>query len=242
MSTVGRQVHWERYFGPYLVKTTISDELHKLLLNGANKVRNSKKLKKKNDYRKLLAGNLSEEYNYDGVFTKKQEKIVEEEFLWLASMYTKMSEQALRSKENIREPNQLVMHKPVWVNFMKAGEWNPSHSHSGDISCVTYLQVPPEIDRENKESETSKQSNTPSAGKIEFRYGEEIGYMKNGVIMTPRVKEIWLFPAKLAHLVYPFKSKVERISVSVNFADRITAARNLRLENTKKLQDELRGK
>ncbi len=59
-------------------------------------------------------------------------------------MYTKMSEPALRSKENIREPNQLVMHKPVWVNFMKAGEWNPSHSHSGDISCVTYLQVPPE--------------------------------------------------------------------------------------------------
>ena len=36
------------------------------------------------------------------------------------------------------------------------------------------------------------------------------------------------FPAQLSHLVYPFKSKVERISVSVNFADKIDAEQNLK--------------
>ena len=51
---------------------------------------------------------------------------------------------------------------------MKAGEWNPVHNHTGDISCVTYLKVPKEIQEENKTSELSSKSNTPSAGKIEF--------------------------------------------------------------------------
>ena len=33
----------------------------------------------------------------------------------------------------------------------------------------------------------------------------------------PVEKDLYIFPAKLRHLVYPFKSKTERISVSVNF-------------------------
>ena len=38
--------------------------------------------------------------------------------------------------------------EPIWVNFMKAGEWNPAHFHAGCISCVMYLQVPKEIEDE----------------------------------------------------------------------------------------------
>ena len=230
MSLLGRDVSWTRDFGPYIVKTTISDELHGILLRTANKIRKNKKLKKTNDYRHRLAGNLKEEYSYEGAFTKEEERIVEEEFLWLASLYTKMSKEANGTDTLVRESKHLIMHKPVWVNFMKAGEWNPSHSHAGDISCVTYLKVPPEIEKENKSAEHTKYSNTPSAGRIEFLYGDDLGYHKSGTIRMPVVKDIYLFPAKLKHQVYPFKSKVERVSVSVNFADRVKAARNLRLK------------
>ena len=39
----------------------------------------------------------------------------------------------------------------------------------------------------------------------------------------PREKDIYFFSARLNHLVYPFKSKVERVSVSYNFADKTYA-------------------
>ena len=226
MSLIGRQFNLHQNFGPYIIRSTISDELHKILLDTANKVRKSKKLKKDNDYRKSLAGNLAEEYSYANAFTPKQEKIVEEELVWLASQYTKFSKQVL-GKDLGLEPNQIVIQKPVWVNFMKSGEWNPAHNHTGDISCVTYLKVPKEIQEENYTSELSSKSNTPSAGKIEFQYGDHIGYCNTGVMMNPKEKDIYFFPAKLHHMVYPFKSKTERISVSVNFADKLNAMRNL---------------
>ena len=229
MSLVGREFNVQRNFGPYIVRSTISDELHKILLDTANKIRKNKKLKKDNDYRKNLAGNLSEEYSYANAFTAKEEKIVEDELVWLASEYTKLSNKIIHQNLG-REPKEIIMQKPVWVNFMKAGEWNPAHNHTGDISCVTYLQVPDEIKEENNSNESSNKSNTPSAGKLEFSYGDQIGYSNTGCIMNPKEKDIYIFPAKLHHLVYPFKSKVERISVSVNFADKINAMRNLQAE------------
>ena len=226
MSLIGRQFNIFKNFGPYIIRSTISDELHKILLDTANKVRKNKKLKKDNDYRGALAGNLTEEYSYANAFTSKQEKIVEEELVWLASQYTKFSKQALGKDLGI-EPKDIIIQRPVWVNFMKQGEWNPVHNHTGDISCVMYLKVPKEIAEENNTSELSSKSNTPSAGKIEFQYGDSIGYCNTGSIMNPVEKDIYFFPAKLHHMVYPFKSKVERISVSVNFADKVNAMRNL---------------
>ena len=229
MSLVGREFNVHRNFGPYIVRSTISDELHKILLDTANKIRKNKKLKKDNDYRKNLAGNLTEEYSYANAFTAKEEKIVEEELVWLASEFTKLSNKIIHQNLS-REPKDIIMQKPVWVNFMKEGEWNPIHNHTGDLSCVTYLQVPDEIKEENNSSDTSSKSNTPSAGKLEFNYGDQIGYCNTGCIMSPREKDIYIFPAKLHHSVYPFKSKVERISVSVSFADKVNAMRNLQAE------------
>ena len=54
--------------------------------------------------------------------------------------------------------------------------------------------------------------------------------------MNPKEKDIYIFPAKLHHMVYPFKSKVERISVSVNFADKVSAKRNLQAIGERKFK------
>ena len=234
MSTIGRELNYHRGFGPYIIRSIISDELHKILLSTANKIRKNKNLRTKLDYRKRLAGNLTEEYSYSGAFTSKQEKIVDEELKWLASHFTKFSKKLLNKDFSV-EPDNIIIQKPVWVNFMKAGEWNPVHSHSGDISCVMYLKVPKEIAEENINSEMSSKSNTPSAGKIEFQYGDSIGYSQSGLMFTPQEKDIYFFPAKLKHMVYPFNSKTERISVSVNFADKTQALRNLQAKGERQM-------
>ena len=219
MSKVGRKMQWFRPWGPPVVQTTISDELQAILLKGGNKIRKSATLKKQNDYRKRLAGNIKEEYAFSNCWSKKEESIVKEELTWLASLYTNTCGDIVKNENFRRTPQQLTMMKPVWINYMKQGEWNPVHNHAGDISCVTYLKVPKEIEDENKSKDASKESNTPSAGRIEFRYGDDVGFSATGIMKTPKEKDIYIFPAKLEHMVYPFQSKTERISVSVNFID-----------------------
>ena len=229
-----RDIKWHTPFGPIIMHSTISDDLHNILLNRADQLRNgthpNKKINTKtNDYRSRLAGCLSEEYSYAGAFKNEEDKFVESELKWLASIYTECASKAGRTKNtNMRKSEELIMQKPVWVNYMKSGEWNPSHNHTGKISCVTYLQVPPEIDDENTKGEHTKESNTPSAGRIEWQFGNVgMPYSSGGFIKTPKVRDIYFFPAALSHQVYPFQSKAERISVSVNFADRLEAERDL---------------
>ena len=184
MSLVGREFKpLTTKIGPYICLTSISDELQNILLNVGNKIRKNKFLKQKNDYRKKLAGNLKEEYSYANAFTSNQRQKVNEELLWLVSNYTKAASQFTR-KNCACEPYEIFLQEPIWVNYMKQGEWNPLHAHSGDISCVTYLKIPKE-------------------------------------------KDMIIFPAKLNHMVYPFKSKTERVSVSVNFSDMRKAKLNL---------------
>ena len=107
MSTIGRELNYHRGFGPYIVRSIISDELHKILLSTANKIRKNKNLRTKLDYRKRLAGNLTEEYSYTGAFTSKQEKIVDEELKWLASHFTKFSKKLLNKDFSV-EPDNII--------------------------------------------------------------------------------------------------------------------------------------
>ena len=48
-------------------------------------------------------------------------------------------------------------------------------------------------------------------------YGEDQEGIKNGHGIMPYENDLWIFPASLKHCVPPFKSAVERISVSGNF-------------------------
>ena len=103
-----------------------------------------------------------------------------------------------------------------WINFQQAGEFNPYHSHSGQLSAVIYIDVPVDIQEENDNNLTT---NTPRAGMIEFIFGSDMthGYgTKSNYVHQPKTGEIFIFSAGLKHLVYPFKSNVERISMSFN--------------------------
>ena len=120
MSLVGREViGLYKHFGPYVCKTLISDELHNILLKAGNKMRKDKSLKTRNDYRTRLAGNIKEEYSYSNIFTKKQKDIVNEELLWLASLYTKHAEAHTGKKGIGLEPQDILtlMFSDELLNF-----------------------------------------------------------------------------------------------------------------------------
>ena len=235
MSVEEREIKWHCPFGPVIMETQISDELHEILLRRADQLRNGTHPNKDvntetNDYRSRLAGCLSEEYSYEGALTQEEMDIVETELTALAAAYTGCAHQAGKIKKRlVRDRTEIIMQKPLWVNYMKAGEWNPSHNHTGDISCVTYLKVPKEISEENVKGEHTKVSNTPSAGRIEFQFGNVgMKYSSGGYIRTPEEKKIFFFPAALSHMVYPFQADAERVSMSVNFSDRINAQETLK--------------
>ena len=216
-----REFKFHRPFGPYVAECKLSDESHQILLKGGEKIKKNRKLQKQNDYRTRLAGNLEEEYSYNNALSKDEMSIVVNEFNMMAWAFTQISQKAF-SKNVSWKREDVICLKPLWVNFMKSGEWNPSHNHAGEISLVTYLKVPREINEENTKSKHSQKSNTPTAGKIEFSYGDTIPFSNTGLICTPVEKAVYIFSAKLKHMVYPFKSKKERWSVSCNFANKHT--------------------
>ena len=199
-------------FGPVIMKTQLTQATFDILRVSANSVRGDYT----QDFRDKLAGNLEEEFRLN--FKDPNEKqSVYEELVSYAKMYVNKARGMYRVKRfgSIKAKN-LRLADPIWVNFMKAGEWNPSHFHHGVISLVAYLSVPPEIKIEREEAEHSIKSNQPTAGKIQWTYGESMHFSQTYYTATPQEGQVWLFPADLKHMVYPFKSDVERVSISCN--------------------------
>ena len=100
----------------------------------------------------------------------------------------------------------------LWINFMKKGEFNPVHDHSGNISFVIYTSVPNEILMENKDFK----GKGSGPGCISFFHGENSENYRSEYHFLPKRGYMFIFPASLRHFVPPFKSNVTRISVSGN--------------------------
>lgn len=111
------------------------------------------------------------------------------------------------------DPFKKIWLSNLWINFMKQGDFNPPHRHDGDFSFVLYLQVPKEIQEENKIFE----GRGTGPGTISFLYGEDKKGIKTSHGIDPYENHMYIFQAGLTHCVPPFKSDVERISVSGNW-------------------------
>lgn len=119
-----------------------------------------------------------------------------------------------------------VFHKPtpvrlekLWVNYQKKHDFNPIHRHGGVISFVLWLDIPYNIETE-KQHPTSKNSSANLPGHFQFAYVNVLGEMATYNIPADYTfkNQLVMFPAKLSHSVYPFRTSDEyRISVSGNF-------------------------
>jgi len=188
--------HW----GPFLFQTKLTLEECQMLLAEGQKCRN-----KSNDYRDQLAGHLSEEYRL--IYSKKLTSWFQKYIKAYMNGYEKW-----RGVPQLNPPSSLEV-SSMWINYMKSNEFNPPHNHNGDLSFVAYPDVPTEIIKENK----LYKGTTIGPGGISWFYGYHLNqqYLDEVRIM-PQAGDLFIFPSSLKHWVYPFRSEVERVSVSGN--------------------------
>ena len=184
-------------FGPYLAEMSVNpDYCGRLLKLG-------KKLKK--SHRKNLAGQIEHEY----IYPIETESWIFNEFQIYINTWIE-GWQKFANKPNFNPRYQLTQ---MWINRMRAKEYNPIHIHTHcELSFVLWLEVPQRMLNEAK----TKETNAPNAGDIGFLYGEDNALVVCEKHFTPKVNTLMMFPASLRHSVMHFNSKVTRTSVAGN--------------------------
>tara|TARA_Y200000002_G_scaffold364831_1_gene354167 strand:- start:641 stop:1204 length:564 start_codon:yes stop_codon:yes gene_type:complete len=110
----------------------------------------------------------------------------------------------------------------LWVNFQKKYEYNPSHTHTGQISFVLWMKIPYKQEDEKKLEIVPNNHATPCLnGSFEISYTDILGQLIRYSMLLDKKDEgtMLMFPSNTQHCVYPFyTSDEERISISGNLA------------------------
>ena len=196
----------ERFlWGPYLAKFKVSSSWCKQFLDLGQSLRKNEKNRKA--ARKILAGQIKEEYLFD--LDKHfwiKEDIAPYVHSWITG-YKSISNDTMGENPNASKEIKLVS---CWINYMKAGEYNPSHIHWGaTLSFVLYLKNPPHFPE-------THDTNTSTPGTITFCYGESMNFVISERAFLPEENTLFMFPYHLRHSVLHFNGPGERISVSGN--------------------------
>ncbi|MAL46883.1 putative 2OG-Fe(II) oxygenase [Hyphomonas sp.] len=185
------------FFGPLLYHVKLKDDdiqkFKTLCVKDENKF-----------YRNNLAGHIKHEYKIDHTNLQILLQDVIEDF-----------RKSFEAFYNILAPEVYITN--AWVNFMRPGDFNPPHTHAGSFSSVLFINMPQELLEENEEHK-SHDINSAGPGSISFFAGVNGGMSNWRQDFTPKTGELFMFPADLMHMVYPYKSNVERITISFNMA------------------------
>ena len=183
-------------FGPTLAKVKIPKNIINKINLEVDKIINSKKLTKKNDYSKRVVGQVYQEIRLPDKFTNK---VIKKFITKNISSYVKKS---------INQKINSVKIKNFWVVRQFKNEYNPIHFHDGDISGVGYLKIPKNLTKNKKKIKTN--------GTIDFINGQK-SFLSNSIHNhVPKVGDMIIFPNYLMHTAYPFLVSGERRSFSFN--------------------------
>ena len=191
----------EPVFGPYLARYRV----HEGLIKGL-KERGMKSIPGSGN--KELAGVIDDQRGY----SKEDKEWFVKEFQPYMSAYSRGScahEQRMWD-HNWTDKFELIA---LWINYMKENEYNPPHTHNGQVTWVIFLETP-DLDKERDEYV----GRSVGPGALTFHYGEA-SFPKwniNQLTYIPMPGEMWIFPTMLEHSVIPFKTPGTRISVSGN--------------------------
>lgn len=150
-----------------------------------------------------LAGHLAGEYNLN-MFEPLQTALYD-----IAKGYMKYY--GIKWSEKLN-------HHSVWVNFSEKHEFNPMHNHTGDLSWVSWINIPYNLSDED-ELKNSKTANCKMNSRFHFIYNSYTGVPLTHKLEIDRDWEgkLIIFPAGLYHAVYPFYTSEDyRISVAGN--------------------------
>ena len=183
-------------FGPSIGKTKISNGF----FNKLNKEFNSKSNSKKVDYSSKLASQIKNEIKISNNFIKKN---LEKEIRAYVNKFL--------LKENIKNIKDIKILN-LWVVSQFKGEYNPIHYHEGDLSGVGYLKLPKGMTN----NKMIKNKKLKTNGTIDFINGQR-GFLSKSIYnVSPKVRDLLIFPNYLMHTAYPFNIEGERRSFSFN--------------------------
>jgi len=90
----------------------------------------------------------------------------------------------------------------IWINEMKANEYNPVHIHQGNIftglSSVMVLKIPNTYGVEYSASET------PQNGRLQILGASSGQFAKVDFQPPMKLRDFYIFPYDMRHCVYPF--------------------------------------
>ena len=96
----------------------------------------------------------------------------------------------------------------IWVNEMKAGDYNPVHIHQGKLftclSSVMILKLPkdmgPELARPDQ----------PMNGQLQILGSASGQFVSSDYSPQMQIGDFYIFPYDMRHVVYPFTNKKEK--------------------------------
>jgi hypothetical protein len=95
----------------------------------------------------------------------------------------------------------------IWINEMKANEYNPVHIHQGNIftglSSVMVLKLPNTYGVEYSASET------PQNGRLQILGASSGQFAKVDYQPPMKLRDFYIFPYDMRHCVYPFNGTNE---------------------------------
>ena len=185
------------FFGPLLFRVKIETIALEKVKQLCNKL-------PENDVRKDLVGHIKEEFRLDTIHFND---IMKKYYEYFRHVYFKFYGNHC--------PN--LNTRAAWVNYMKKGEHNPSHMHSGcNFSSVMILEKPSGLKEEIKEYYKNTESNDNGPGCLMFGYGESNPHNQTCKTFEPEVGDFFIFPFWLKHWVNPFQCEGKRVTVATN--------------------------
>lgn len=198
-------------FGPMMMHARLPMNLVRQLNKYTNKTIKDEKKAEQLDHSDHLVGKLKQEFLIDHTELNKHT----DTFNQIIANFVQ-TEMARHFKQLAKGTGFSIQYKSAWIVRQFAGEFNPAHIHTEcDLSCVGYLKLPPEID---KEWEEDYKDHYPCKGHIEFLHGQSGKMHTHTFLVKPSVGDFFVFPSDLIHMVYPFYSDGERRSFSMNMS------------------------
>jgi len=186
----------------FLGQSVLKYEVPLEIFVGLNELYETKK-KDLPNANKQLAGKIPDEVSlfYDGKDTSKMHRhsfVSEDSLKWFYSVFKHYLEW-----NKIRESQMNI--NSIWINEMKAGDYNPVHTHKGTIftglSSVMILKLPKDYGPELTRPEQPMNGRLQILGNVagQFAY----------TAYSPDVKigDFFVFPYDIRHVVYPFTNK-----------------------------------
>jgi hypothetical protein len=129
--------------------------------------------------------------------------------VWLCVRARKYVQRIARINGATVNPGMQVSFIDAWIVRSLAGDFNPVHIHTGHLSGIIYLEVPPPV-----------ADPATMEGKLSLVFGnwhDRLDLLGTRTV-TPVAGELLLFPAWLAHAAYPFSGPGVRVSYSFNLS------------------------